>query len=150
MPSYSSFIKRKILLERKAIYEAWERSGLTKIKFCKQNKIAKRSFFKWIKQLRNNNYIDSNGDSILNTVNDMTAMDGILAVDNASLETDSIKFLKISEPSQPSFAPSQKNFGVEPNSLSSLEISLTNGVVIKATVSQGYINNFLQGVLEWK
>lgn len=141
MSSYSSSIKRKILLERKAIYEAWERSGLTKIKFCKQNKIAKRSFFKWIKQLRNNNYLDNNGDSILNTVNDITG------VDNGSPETDQIKFLKISEVSQSSFALSQKNFGLKSNLSSSLEISLANGAVIKVIVSQDYIDNFLQRIL---
>jgi hypothetical protein len=144
MSSYSSSIKRQILLERKAIYEAWERSGLTKVNFCKQNKIAKRSFFKWEKQLRNNNYIDNDGDSILNTVND------IAGVDNGILETDQIKFLKISEVSESSFAPSQKNFGLKSNSSSSLEISLTNGTVIKAIVSQDYINSFLQEVIKWK
>ena len=62
MSSYSSLMKREALMERKALYEAWEQSGLTKAKFCKQNNIAKRTFFKWIKQLQNNNYIDNDDE----------------------------------------------------------------------------------------
>jgi hypothetical protein len=135
MSSYKFLIGRRALMERKKIYESWKRSGLTKAKFCRQNNIGRRTFFTWIKQLQNNNYID---DNELNTVS------GTNTVDKDNLEAEPIKFLKVTHVS------SQKSFGLEPGSSSSLEISLRNGAVIKATVSQNYINTFLQELLKWR
>ena len=133
MPNYTSLMKHRELMERKALYEAWERSGLTKIEFCKQNNIAKRSFYKWIKQLQNDNYL--NNDGILNNITD---------IDDGNLETDPIKFLKLSEAYHIS---SQKSFSLESSPSGALEISLPNGTVVKATVSQNHINNFLQEII---
>ena len=144
MSNYKSLMKHRKLTEQKVLYEAWERSGLTKSEFCRQNNISKQIFHIWIKQLQSNNYINDDGNketlNILNNVDDdRNAVD-----DNASLETESIKFLKVSRLSHVS---SQKSFSLESSSSSTLEISLPNKTVIRVAVSQNYIDNFLQEII---
>lgn len=132
------------MMERKALYESWKQSGLTKAKFCKQSNIGRRTFYTWIKQLQNNNHItdDNNNEEVLNIFNDTNTADG-----GVSLEAESIKFLKVSEISNAPPHPSQKSSSLESSSPGSLEISLPNGAVIKVTVSQNHINTFLQEII---
>jgi len=114
----------KSLTERMAFCEAWKQSGLTKIKFCKENNLSKRTFHKWIKQFQSNN---------------TKVVD--VASSKADIKTDPIKFLKVSH------AMPARNFTLESGLL---EISLTNGIALKLVVSQDNINHLLQELLKWK
>ena len=111
------------LTERRVLCEAWKKSGMTKARFCRQNNIGRRTFYAWLKQLRNN------GDNA-DVINDMT-----------TIQADPIKFLKVCN------VMPERSFSLEPGLI---EISLVNGIGLKVAMSQDNINNFLRELLKWK
>ena len=140
MPSYISLMKRKELMERKSLYESWKQSGLTKTEFCNQNNITRQTFYLWIKQLQNSNYIEDGGNKDASkTFNDTNAISS-----DSDLEVGSINFLKVSKLS----SSSQINSNLESNQSGTLEISLANGTVINAIISQNRISSFLQEIIK--
>lgn len=114
-------LKYKSPSEQIAICEAWKQSGLTKIKFCRQNNFSRSTFYKWCKQFQNTN----NKASITNS--------------NTTIKTDPIKFLKVCH------AIPSKSLALDSNLL---EISLANGINLKVTISN--VDNFLLELLKWK
>lgn len=115
----------KSLTERMAFCAAWKQSGLTKIKFCRENNLSKRTFHKWIKQFQS-----KDNNKIVDAVNSKT-----------DIKSDPIKFLKVCHAMPP------RKFILEPGLL---EISLTNGISLKMAASSDNVNHFLQELLKWK
>ena len=110
-----------------AFCAAWKQSGLTKMKFCRENNLSKRTFHTWIKQFQSND-----NSKIANAASSES---------ETVIKTDPIKFLKVRH------AIPSRNFSLAP---SSLEIFLANGAVLKAAMPQENLNNFLQEILKWK
>ena len=113
--------KRRTKAECKMLCETWQQSGETKIAFCKQNNINKKSFYRWCCKFLNNK------------------VDAAYTQDN--IKPTPLKFLPVGNTIPKRSFISERGF---------LEIALPNGINVKSSFSQDNINNILQELLKWK
>ena len=111
----------KTIDEQKAFCNAWKQSGLSKIKFCKQNNISESALYTWLNKFNKN--------------------DAIAETNNKTILPASVKFLRINNHISDSGSCSKSH---------ALEIIMPNGIVIKTNPPQNNFNIFLQELLKWK
>jgi hypothetical protein len=110
--------KKRAIKEQKAVYELWRQGGLTSTEFCRQNHISTRSLWLWQKQF---------GPAAATNNS------------NATIRSEIIKDVK--------FYPIKKvESNAQNNSL--LEITLPNGTICKAQLSESGISIFLRELIK--
>ena len=110
----------RTISEQKAFCNAWIQSGLSKTKFCKQSNVSKSTLYAWLNKF---NFELSKTDN------------------RNDARSTSVKFLRVND------INSGNNLRHESNIL---EITMPNGISIKANISQNNLNIFLQELVKWK
>jgi hypothetical protein len=108
--------------EQENFCKEWKQSGLSKVDFCKQNKISKSALYAWLSKFNNNSEAPG-------------------ADNKSNIQSAAVKFLRING------VNSDK---VLHHASSELEITIPNGIGIKINLSANNFNILLQELLKWK